>query len=71
MFLLSKHVFVSKRPVMLVSVFQGGGAGSQLLKGLGELPAMGAAPVLANSRERVPTPRVSTTQIKMQDHRLD
>ena len=35
------------------------------------LPAIGAGPVPADSRERVPTPRVSTTRIEMQDHRLD
>ena len=36
-----------------------------------ELPAIGASPVPADSRERVPTPRVSTTRIGMQEHRLD
>ena len=36
-----------------------------------ELPAIGASPVLADSWERVPTPRVSTTRIGMQEHRLD
>ena len=36
-----------------------------------ELPAIGASPVPADSRERVPTPRVSTTPIGMQEHRLD
>ena len=35
------------------------------------LPAIGAGPVPADSRERVPTPRVSTTWIGMQEHRLD
>ena len=33
-----------------------------------ELPAIGASPVPADSRERVPTPRVSTTRIGMQEH---
>ena len=36
-----------------------------------ELLAICAGPVLADSRERVPTPRVSTTRIGMQEHRLD
>ena len=45
---------------------QGGGAGGEEA-----LPAIGASPVRADSRERVPTPRVSTTRIGMQEHRLD
>ena len=36
-----------------------------------ELPAIAVSPMLADSRERVPTPRVSTTRIGMQEHRLD
>ena len=36
-----------------------------------ELPAIGASPVPAVGRERVPTPRVSTTRTGMQEHRLD
>ena len=36
-----------------------------------ELPAISTVPVPADIRERVPTPRVSTTRIKMQDHRLE
>ena len=36
-----------------------------------ELPVIGASPVPADSRERVPTPRVSTTRIGMQEQRLD
>ena len=36
-----------------------------------ELPAIGAGPVPVVSRVRVPTPRVSTTRIGMQEHRLD
>ena len=36
-----------------------------------ELPGIGADPVPANSWERVPTPRVSTTRINMQDHKRD
>ena len=46
-----------------VCVCVGGGGGG--------LPAIGAGPVPADSGERVPTPCVSTTRIKMQDHRLD
>ena len=40
-----------------------GGGGEELL-------AIGASPVPADSRERVPTPCV-TTRIGMQEHRLD
>ena len=36
-----------------------------------ELPVIRVSPVPADSRERVPTPRVSTTRIGMQVHRLD
>ena len=36
-----------------------------------ELLAIGAGPVPVDSRERVPTPRVSTTRIGMQEHKLD
>ena len=49
----------------------GVGWGVQRGGGEEELPAIGASPVPADSRERVPTPRVSTTRIGMQEHRLD
>ena len=47
----------------------GGGGGGE--KEEEELPAIGTSPVQADSRERVPTPHVSTTRIGMQEHRLD
>ena len=36
-----------------------------------ELPVIGAGPLPTDRRERVPTPRVSTTRIGMQEHKLD
>ena len=47
-----------------VKIFSRMGGGGE------ELPAIGAGPVAVDSRERVPTPRVSTTRIGMQEPHL-
>ena len=64
--------YLLKKKLSLLSKLQGGCSrpGPDPKGGGGveeeELPAIGAGPVPANSRDRVPTPRVSTTRIGMQ-----